>query len=357
MYWPKFKNSNRVVQASSTECLSPIPKRTKPPSPNGRLSSTMSCLGVRGRIGVGCQQFAEVAHRLEPKSAYSQVNFWMIAVPRKMHSPSPPRAYYSCNMLSAMQTLPRRRVFFALTLFAAATLATGAQALPPTPSFEVAIVRLGDPNPPPFGPNDEPLSRFPTNHFYARNLPLKMVLGVAFGIDQRYVDGGPAWLDSQNYFIDAKVEGDQQLTKDQMQPLLQNLLAQRLGLKVHHESRLVAGYEMVVAKSGPKLQPTKGESGFSSVAPDRMSGSKENSAAIAELLSYAIRQPVIDKTGLTGSYDIKLSYAPLNDPNATSNNPDIFTAIQDQLGLKLVPAKVPVDYLVIDHVDRTPTEN
>ena len=214
----------------------------------------------------------------------------------------------------------------------------------PAPAFEVASVRLSNTDPAPFTADNEPLSRFPTNHFYARNLPLKLTLGIAFGVDQRYVDGGPAWFDTQNYFIDAKVDGDQQLTAEQMKPLLQNLLAQRLGLKVHHESRLVAGYEMVIAKGGSKLQPTKGESRFVSIGPNQLSGSKNDSATVAQSLSYAVHQPVVDHTGLTGSYDIKLSYAPLNDPNATSNNPDIFTAIQEQLGLKLVPAKVPVSY-------------
>ena len=218
-------------------------------------------------------------------------------------------------------------------------------------------MRLSNTDPVPFTADNEPLSRFPTSHFYVRNLPLNFILGVAFGVDQRYIDGGPSWLDSQNYFIDAKVDGDQQLTSDQMKPLLQNLLAQRLGLKVHRESRLVAGFEMIVAKGGPKLQPTKGEGSWGQIGPSSLSGSKENAATIAQFLSYAIRQPVVDKTGLTGSYDIHLSYAPLNDPNANSDLPDIFTAIQEQLGLKLVPAKVPVDYLVIDHVDRIPTEN
>ncbi|HWB33226.1 MAG TPA: TIGR03435 family protein [Acidobacteriaceae bacterium] len=254
----------------------------------------------------------------------------------------------------------RRGVLFAPALLAAFTFTARSQApapQPAAPSFEVAIVRLGDPNPAPFGPNDEPLSHFPTNHFYARNLPLKLILGIAFGVDQRYVDGGPSWLDTQNYWIDAKVEGDQQLPGDQMKPLLQNLLVQRLGLKVHHESRLVAGYEMVLAKGGTKLQPAKGERSWGSIGPDQLSGAKVSASTIAQFLSYSVRQPVIDKTGLTGSYDIKLSYAPLNDPNATSNNPDIFTAVQEQLGLKLVPAKVPVDYLVIDHVNRVPAEN
>jgi uncharacterized protein (TIGR03435 family) len=260
-------------------------------------------------------------------------------------------------MLSAMHTLQRRRVFLAAVLSMAGTLATRAQAPSPAASFEVASIRLSNTDPVPFTADNEPVSRFPANHFYIRNLPLSFILGIAFGIDQRYTEGGPSWMQSQNYFIDAKVEGDQQLTAEQMRPLLQNLLAQRLGLKAHHESRLVAGYEMVVAKDGPKLQPTKGASGFGSIGPDRLEGAGESTATIAQFLSYAVKQPVVDHTGLTGAYDIKLSYAPLNATNADSTNPDIFTAIQEQLGLKLVPAKVPVDYLVIDHVDRVPTEN
>ena len=243
------------------------------------------------------------------------------------------------------------------SLLAASPLAQTAQSPTPAPSFEVASIRLSNTDPVPFTADNEPLSGFPNNRFYARNLPLKLTLGVAFSVDQRYVEGGPAWLDTQNYFIEAKVEGGQQLSKEQMQPLLQNLLAQRLGLKVHHESRFVAGYEMIVAKGGHKLQPSNRASGFLSIGPNALSGGKEDAAAIAQSLSYAIHQPVVDKTGLTGSYDIKLPYAPTNNPNADSTSPDIFTAIQDQLGLKLVPTKVPVDYLIIDHVDRTPTEN
>jgi len=249
----------------------------------------------------------------------------------------------------------RPRAILALSLFAALASATGAQT--PLPSFEAASIHLSNTDPVPFDASNEPLSGFPNNRFYARNLPLKLTLGIAFGVDQRNIDGGPSWLDTQNYFIEAKVDSGQQLTKEQMRPLLQNLLAQRLGLKAHHESRLVAGYEMVVAKGGPRLQPSKSEKNFGSIGPTQISVSAENATAIAQSLSYAIRQPVIDKTGLTGSYDIKLSYAPLNNPSADSTLPDIFTAIQDQLGLKLVPAKVPVDYLIIDHIDRVPTEN
>lgn len=132
--------------------------------------------------------------------------------------------------------------------------------------------------------------------------------------------------------------------------MLQNLLSQRLGLKAHHESRLNPGFHLVAGKSGVKMQAAASDAkrqgvsifatGFNAHALDMRT--------LASILQTAIGQPVIDKTGLTGSYDINLTYAPLNNPAADSTRPDIFTAIQEQLGLKLVPAKVPVDYLVID---------
>jgi uncharacterized protein (TIGR03435 family) len=150
-----------------------------------------------------------------------------------------------------------------------------------------------------------------------------------------------------------------------MQPLLKNLLAQRFRLKVHRENRTVSGYEVISAKGGPKLQPAKEgarpkdmPSAFhAQLLPNEMDAWGISTETFAHILVSPAGKPVIDKTGLTGSYDIKLSYAPPNDPDAASALPDIFTAIQEQLGLKLVPAKVPVDYLVIDHADRVPTEN
>ena len=268
-----------------------------------------------------------------------------------------------------MKALLRRRVFLALLLSAAvvsaqaqapdpqtsASSTTGA-ATTPAPGFEVASVRLGDQHPAPFGPGDQPWSRFPTNRFYAHNVDLKIIIGLAFGVDGEYIEGGPGWTDSTTYTIDAKVDGDQKLTYDQIKPLLQNLLAQRLGLKVHHISRPGAGFDLVVAKDGPKLQPAKSRRRtFGQVLPDALQAWNVDAKTLGSFLALQIGKPVVDKTNLTGSYDVTLKYAPQSDPN--SSLPSIFTAIQEQLGLKLEPAKVPVDYIVIDHVDRVPTEN
>jgi uncharacterized protein (TIGR03435 family) len=225
----------------------------------------------------------------------------------------------------------------------------------PAPAFEVASVRVGDPHPAPLPPGASPISPFPTNRFFAHNVNLRLIIAVAFGADERYIEG-PEWLDSSNYSIDAKVEGDQMLAYDQIKPLVQNLLAQRLGLKVHHISKLSAGFELVIAKGGPKLQPAKGDGKpWGQILPNRIDSWNYSTGALASILSRPAGQPVVDKTGLTGTYDFKLSYASANDPN--SSLPDFFTALQEQLGLKLVPQKVPVEYLVIDHVDKIPTEN
>ena len=225
----------------------------------------------------------------------------------------------------------------------------------PQPEFEAVSIHMVDPHPAPLPPGASPISPFPTNRFFAHNVNLRLIIAVAFGADERYIEG-PEWLDSSNYSIDAKVEGDQMLTYDQIKPLVQNLLAQRFGLKVHHESKLSAGFELVIAKGGPKLQPAKGDGKpWGQILPNRIDSWNYSTGELASMLSRPAGQPVVDRTGLTGIYDFTLSYAPANDPN--SSLPDFFTALREQLGLKLQPQKVPVDFLVIDHADRVPTEN
>ena len=253
----------------------------------------------------------------------------------------------------------RNYFIFSTVLVVAATLSIAAQTPAPQQAFEVASLRIGNQSPAPASVDAPPWTQaFPTNRYYIHDLNLKLIIQLAYGLQPQFIEG-PGWIDAENYSIDAKVDGDQQLTYEQIKPLLQNLLAQRLGLKAHRESRMEPGFHLVVGKSGTKMPAAAAgakpqgisilSSGFNARALDM--------GTLASLMQHVIGQPVVDQTGLTGSYDIKLSYAPPNDPNANSNNPDIFTAIQDQLGLKLEPAKVPVDYLVIDHVDRTPTEN
>ncbi len=100
-------------------------------------------------------------------------------------------------------------------------------------------------------------SSFPTNLFTMKNAPLSYVIQSAYKVDlQDYIAAMPGWMESQEYDISAKVEGDRQLTMEQMRPLLQRLLEERFHLVCHRETRMISGFELVVAKGGPKLEPS-----------------------------------------------------------------------------------------------------
>jgi uncharacterized protein (TIGR03435 family) len=217
-------------------------------------------------------------------------------------------------------------------------------------SFEVASVRLS----PPDG-GFTSLGDYPSLRFTAKNLSFPNLLGIAFGVRWDQLSGAPNWFRSAQYDIDAKAEGDTPLEREQMQPLLQQLLKDRFHLVVHREMKDFQGFALVVAKNGQKLQAsnTKQSGGFILENELRFpSISMENFAGV---LVNMVGRPVIDQTGIKGTFKIKVNYAPDNDPN--SSFPSIFTALQETLGLKLVPQTVPVEMLVIDHVDRVPTEN
>jgi uncharacterized protein (TIGR03435 family) len=209
------------------------------------------------------------------------------------------------------------------------------------------------------------MSPFPTNLFTMRNAPLSFLIQFAYKVDlQDYISAMPGWMESQEYDISAKVEGEQQLTLEQTRPMLQHMLAQRFHLVCHRETEMTSGFELIVAKGGPKLRASKdGGKPFAQILSNRIEATHMDTQHLAGILVRRAGRPVVDKTGLTGTYDFMLSYAPVNDPVNSSVSapdaslPDFFTAIQEQLGLKLVSKKVPVDFLVIDHVDKIPTEN
>jgi uncharacterized protein (TIGR03435 family) len=229
----------------------------------------------------------------------------------------------------------------------------------PQAAFEVASIRAVQPHSLEDiqrGIGQGSISPFPANRFTANYIPLSVVVWIAFGIYTNRITGAPDWLDSQLWQISAKVDGDAILSRDQMRPLLQDLLRQRFHLSAHRESRLVAGYALVVAKGGAKLQASEdGDKSFFYILPNGVEGRATSLATLAGALERSSGHPVIDKTGIDGKYNIKVRYAPANDPK--SDLPDLFTALQEQPGLKLEPQKVPVDYLVIDHIDKIPTEN
>ncbi len=123
----------------------------------------------------------------------------------------------------------------------------------PPQSFEVASVRLSAPNGPTPYIND-----LPSNRFTARNVPLFNLIRNAYGATGNNRITAPEWLSYTHYDINAEIDGDTKLTHEQMMPLLRRLLEERFHLVAHHEEKVVPGYELVVAKGGPKLNPTKG---------------------------------------------------------------------------------------------------
>ena len=250
-----------------------------------------------------------------------------------------------------------RRIIFAIALIAMAGGAPGR-----AQSFEAAMLRMEDPHSTvdynrPDAPNQG--QKYPSKRMIEFHIMLKSLISQAWAIPYQNILDGPSWIDSQHYDLSAKVEGDARLTKEQMRPMLRNLLQKRLHLAVHAEHRIVPGYALVVAKGGSKMKPNEGApfAGMSGAF-----GFKFQNAPVAQLaglIEHELRKPVVDKTGLAGMYDFELRFSHENAP-IDAAHPDygtIFTALQDQLGLRLTSQRLPVDYLIIDHVERAPSEN
>jgi len=190
----------------------------------------------------------------------------------------------------------------------------------------------------------------------------------AYELEPYQIIGGPKWMDSDRYDIAAKAEGEGTPAKAQVRLMLQALLADRFRLRVHRETREMLVYMLVIGKGGPKLKEsaTGSQSSFSLSSGGPLTeitvsrGSMEQLAI--HLSSAGIGRPVLDRTGLTGSYDYKLrwtsgmSAAPDGTPADAGGQPSIFTAIQEQLGLKLESGKGPTELVVIDNVEK-PSEN
>lgn len=189
-------------------------------------------------------------------------------------------------------------------------------------------------------------------------MTLAFLIQMAYGVDSDQIAGKPNWLDSDLYDIVAKPENGVALSREELKPLLQDFLQQRFHLVIHHQTRLVPGYALLVAKGGPRLQPTQGghPPGFRLyVGPGKLQGINWSMPYLAAMLQRPAGLPVINQTTVKGSYDITLEFAP--DIESDSSLPTIFTALRETLGLELKAGKVPVDVVVIDSLDRTPTEN
>jgi uncharacterized protein (TIGR03435 family) len=202
-----------------------------------------------------------------------------------------------------------------------------------------------------------------------KNVTLKQLIVEAYHLQPHQVIGGPGWLDVNEYDVEAKAGGP--ATKERLARMLQTLLADRFRLSLHSESKELRVYELVTGKNGPKIRPIK-----DSESPGVQFGGggfrfRGDLRQFADLLSVQLSIPVIDdpgkpsvasgppvpvldKTGLTGIYDIHVDLKP--EPGG-----DVFTlwrgVLQDQLGLKLENRKEMVEVLVVDGAERTPSAN
>lgn len=232
----------------------------------------------------------------------------------------------------------------------------------PTPKFEVASIKPSDPAIQGFR-----IQTAPGGRFIGTGVTLKFLIQQAYGVRDFQISGGPGWIDTLRFDLNATSAEVTEGQRDAMQMRMRNLLADRFQLKLTRETREMPVYALVVAKGGPKMQEsTVGTDGRNM----RMGRGKlvvvgAGTQMLAVQLSQSLGRTVQDKTGLTANYyDFTLEWSPEGQPlgpkdNETAPPPDgptLFTALQEQLGLKLESTKGPVEVLVIERVEK-PTEN
>jgi bla regulator protein blaR1 len=263
----------------------------------------------------------------------------------------------------------------------------------PLPSFEVASIKLNH-----SGDRRGGLG-LPPGRFTATNAKTKLLIAFAYHVQDFQVSEGPSWMDSERYDVDAKEEDtlaaraeklppDQRA--DQVRLMVRSLLAERFKLKVSRGTKEFPVYALIVAKNGTKLEEQKPGASYASgiqgangvpvgphtmgMRPGKLTGQGISMAELIMILSQQLRRIVLDETGLKGNYDFTLQWTPdqtssamvqvpdggkpaaENTPPPESSGPSIFTALQEQLGLKLESTKGPADVLVIEHIER-PSEN
>jgi uncharacterized protein (TIGR03435 family) len=227
------------------------------------------------------------------------------------------------------------------------------------------------------------------------NLPVHMLLTQAYQLNDDRILGEPAWTRTDRFDVEAKVAGAdvdtlKKLPFDQRRSMVLQILTDRFKMTAHHETRELPVYTLVIAKGGTKLKdvsdakptpdnPCPRSGSRMMMQPGKVTVTSGQIQTFMQILSQQLGRTIVDKTGLTGSYDFTLQWTPDNGPGGppppgaatgpagpagalpSPQLPDpsgasIFTAIQEQLGLKLEPTKAPVDVIVIDHIEK-PTEN
>jgi bla regulator protein blaR1 len=255
-------------------------------------------------------------------------------------------------------------------------LALAAASLFAQKSFEVASIK-------PNAENDHRVMFriLPGGGFSATGTNLRMLIMQAYNVKDFQVTGGPGWMISDRYDVNAKAEATtERVSPDTFRPMLQSLLAERFQLKFHKETKEMPVYALVAGKGPHKMKASETPAGANPQQRQMMRIGRGQAnlqgttmAGLAQLLSQQLGRPVIDKTGIQGTFDVEMHWTPEPGqgggpfgggapppPDAIAQSdtsgPSIFTAVQEQLGLKLDSTKGPVEIMVIDSASK-PTEN
>jgi len=223
------------------------------------------------------------------------------------------------------------------------------------PSYEVATIKPSSP--------DEQSDGFDMKgrHMLIKNETVDKMLTLAYGVHPRQIVDAPAWFATEQFDVDGVLDVEGFPNLNQMRAIVKKLLAGRFQLAFHHEQRELAVYALTVAKAGPKIAPsTLGANEHGSEGTNSRGGQETmkvknlSMADFALVLQFHVDRPVIDRTGLAGKWDFKWTWTVDESrvPPDSNAAPGLFTAIQEQLGLKLEAVKAPADVFVIDHVER-----
>ncbi len=220
-------------------------------------------------------------------------------------------------------------------------------------SFDVVSLR---PNTTGAGRSSE---RTNSGHVTAENITPSSMIQQAFGVRASQIEGAPGWTETDKYDLNATTGTTKDLNDVELRPYWESVLATRFRMKYHRETKEMQIYSLGVTKGGPRLTENTSGGDTSTHISNSAQHSSVTSTHIsmpnfAALLGKRLDRTVLDKTGLTGSYDVKLEWSP--DLSEDTGSASIFTALQDQLGLKLESGKGPVEVIVIDNLER-PTEN
>ncbi len=264
-----------------------------------------------------------------------------------------------------------RKITYALALFltiAAVLLLLApslhAQSAPPL-AFDVVSIKRSTSGP---GPTMI-ISPIDSDRIIVANATPRSIIGETNNIRLHdLITGLPAWADSETYDIEAKVAASDlaafhKLLPMQRNPMMLSILADRFHFAFHFETRTLPAYTLVVSKGGPRLKQVEPatlanglkDPGGIDMTRNQITATGASMTPLLHVLQMQLGRPIVDRTGLTGNYDFTLKFAPIQ--SAATSEPDsaapsIFTAIQEQLGLKLQSVKAPVQVLVVDHIER-----